>query len=104
MLDARQQLLDQALNISRRMLELGDDEQWDQVIELEAQRRLVLERAFATRDPVNESLAQRVREILDLDKSLMAMSLKVRDEVAAELGHFNRSRKASNAYRASSLR
>ena len=101
MRDAREQLLDQALTLSRQMLALGEEGQWNDVIELEVQRREVLERAFATRNQVNESLAQRVREILDLDKGLMEMSLKVRDEVAAELGQFNRSRKASSAYRAS---
>lgn len=83
------------------MKELGDQGQWADVIELEPQRRAVLEQAFATRAPVDETLAQRVREILDLDKLLMERSLQVRDEVAAELGQFNKSRKASQAYRAS---
>lgn len=99
--NSRQQLLDRALEMSRRMKELGDQGQWADVIELEPQRRAVLEQAFATRAPVDETLAQRVREILDLDKLLMERSLQVRDEVAAELGQFNKSRKASQAYRAS---
>jgi len=101
MLDARQQLLDQALVFSQQMCELAKEGLWTEVIDLEAQRRQVLERAFATRDPVTEDLAQRVRKILDLDKGLMELSLKLRDEVAEELGQFNRSRKASSAYRAS---
>jgi len=99
--EARQQLLDQALAFSQRMCDLAQEGLWAEVIELETLRRELLERAFATRDPVTEDLAQRVRAILDLDKGLMELSLKLRDEVAEELGQFNRSRKASGAYRAS---
>ncbi len=99
--EVRQQLLDQALAFSQEMCDLAEQGLWTEVIELEAQRRQVLERAFATRDPVTEDLAQRVRAILDLDKGLMELSLRLRDEVADELGQFNRSRKASTAYRAS---
>jgi len=99
--EVRQQLLDQALTFSQQMCELAEQGDWSEVIQLEAQRRQVLERAFATREPVTEDLAQRVRAILDLDKGLMDLSLRLRDEAAVELGQFNRSRKASNAYRAS---
>lgn len=83
------------------MFSRAEEGEWIEVIELEKQRRHLLEQAFATREAVNERLASQIRELLDLDKVLMQMSLKVRDEVAGELGQFNRSRKASNAYRAS---
>ena len=100
---SRHQLLDEALAMTRRMNALADEGEWQAVVELEPQRRTLLEQAFATREPVDETLAQRVREILALDKVLMARSLEVRDEVAGELGQFNRSRKASNVYRANAL-
>lgn len=97
----RIQLLEQALELSRRMGSLGEEGDWEQVIELEPQRRAVLEQAFATRAPVDESLAQRVHQILELDRRLMDLSLQARDRAAGELGQLNRSRKARNAYAAS---
>lgn len=97
----RSHMLDEALAMSRRMRDLGEAGEWEKVIELEPQRRELLERVFATRQPVDESLAARVREILELDKGLMECSLRVRDQVASELGQFQRSRKVSGAYRAS---
>lgn len=97
----RRHLLDEALVMSRRMRDLGEAGEWDKVLDLEPQRRGLLEQVFATRQPVDEDLASRVREILDLDKGLMRRSLQVRDQVASELGQFQRSRKASGAYRAS---
>jgi len=97
----RYQLLDQALAMSQRMHEFGNEGRWAEVIELEPQRRALLEQAFATRAPVDEVLAVRVREILELDKHLMQRSLQARDQAADELGLFSKTRKASNAYRAS---
>ena len=94
----RHQLLDQALNMSQRMVELGDAGEWDEVVELEPQRRVILEQAFATRAPIDEVLASRVRQILQLDKGLMEKSMKIRDEVAQELGHASKGRQAVNAY------
>jgi len=94
----RHQLLDQALDMSHRMVELGDAGDWDEVVELEPQRRAILEQAFATRAPVDEILANRVRQILQLDKGLMEKSLQIRDEVAVELGHASKGRKVVNAY------
>lgn len=95
---AREQLLDQALQLSQRMHDLGVEEQWEDVVELEPQRRELLERAFATRAPVSEALAERVRKILDLDKVLVARSLEARDKMGEQLGVLNKGRKVSRAY------
>ncbi len=97
---SRYRLLDDALTMSRRMVDLGDAGDWDAVIALEPERRRLLEQAFATHAPVDEVVAERVRAILDLDKHLMAKSIEVRDQLAQELGRTNRGRKATSAYHA----
>ena len=98
MMVSRHQLLDDALDMSRRMASLGDAGDWDAVIELEPERRTLLERAFATHAPADELVADRVRAILDLDKHLMARSIEARYLIAEELIQTNKGRKASNAY------
>jgi hypothetical protein len=98
MAPSRHRLLDDALAISRRMAELGDAGDWDAVIEIEPQRRSLLEQAFATHSPVDELVAERVRAILDLDKQLMRQSVVARDRIADELGRASKGRKATNAY------
>lgn len=100
MAGSRHQLLDDALAMSRRMAELGDDGDWEAVIELEPQRRELLEQAFATHVPADEFVAQRVRAILDLDKRLMAQSVEARERIAVELSQASKGRKATTAYEA----
>lgn len=95
---SRHRLLDDALEMSRRMAQLGDDGDWDAVIALEPERRSLLERAFSTHAPADEIIAERVRAILDLDKRLMARSIEARDRIADELGRASKGRKAANAY------
>ncbi|MCB1786278.1 MAG: flagellar protein FliT [Chromatiaceae bacterium] len=97
---SRHRLLDDALDMSRRMATLGDAGDWDAVIALEPERRMLLEKAFATHAPADEFVASRVREILDLDKRLMARSVEARDRIAAELGRSNQGRRATSAYHA----
>jgi hypothetical protein len=98
MISSRHQLLDDALAISQRMAELGDTGDWDAVIELEPQRRTLLEQAFATHAPVDDIIAERVKAILALDKQLMVQSTAARDQVAAEITRASRGRKATSAY------
>lgn len=95
---SRHQLLNDALDMSQRMAELGDAGDWDTVIALEPERRGLLEQAFATHAPVDEFVAERVKAILELDKRLMARSIEARDKIAEELGQASKGRKATNAY------
>lgn len=97
----REQLFDEAVRQTHRMLALATEDAWQEVVALEAERRALLEQAFATREPLSESLAARVREILELDKVLMEASLRIRDEIGTELGRINRGRRGTEAYRAS---
>ncbi len=101
MMNDREALLDEALRHTHRMLELAATREWQAVVELETRRRGLLEQAFATREPLTESLAERVREILDLDKILLEASMRIRDEVGEELGQLHKGRRGTRAYRAS---
>lgn len=96
---SRHQLLNEALDMSRRMADLGQAGDWDAVIALESERRTLLEQAFATHAPADQLVADRVQAILDIDKDLMARSVEARDRVAAEIERSSKGRKAANAYR-----
>lgn len=100
MAPSRHQLLDDALDMSRRMADLGDAGDWEAVIALEPERRGLLEQAFATHAPVDQIVADRVQAILDLDKRLMSQSIAARDRIAEQLGRESRGRKAASAYQA----
>jgi hypothetical protein len=93
-------LFDQALRLTHGMLENAESNDWQTVIALEARRRTMLEQAFATREPLSEELAARVREILDLDKGLLEISTRLRDQLGGELNQLNKANRASQAYRA----
>jgi hypothetical protein len=99
MTDARHQLLDEALALTKRMAQLGDGDDWQAVVELEPQRRQLLQRAFATQLPVDEVMAERVRAILDLDKHLMALTVSAKERIAGDISRSNKGRAAANAYR-----
>ena len=95
---SRHQLLTEALSISRRMAELGESDQWSEVIELEAERRDLLEQAFANHLPADALVAERVKAILALDKRLMARSVDARDRIAAAIAQNAKGRKMQSAY------
>lgn len=95
---SRHQLLDDALAISERMIQFGDEGDWRAVIALETERRKLLEQAFATHVPLDEMVAERVRAILALDKQLMAKTVLARDGLATEISRASKGRKAATAY------
>jgi hypothetical protein len=95
----RNQLLVQALQLSRQMGECGAAGQWQRVIELETTRSALLEQAFALRAPADESITQHIHAILEADKYLLSLGVEARDEAATELAHMQRGRKGQQAYR-----
>jgi hypothetical protein len=99
---SRHQLLDDALAMSEQMAALADAGDWPAVIDLEPRRRQLLEQAFATRAPIDDVIAERVKAILALDKRLMALTISARDGLAAEVSRATKGRKATSAYQAAS--
>ena len=96
---ARQQLLDQAIQLSHDMTERGGQGEWSQVIELEARRSALLTQAFADAVPADEAALRQIHAILEADKQLMSLSVEARDEAADELANMQRGRKVKQAYR-----
>lgn len=99
-LAARHALMDEALALTDRMVDLGDAGEWEQVIETEVRRRRLLEAAFSTRTQVDEELAGKVRRLLATDQALMARARDIQGRLADELTQSNRGRAATSAYRA----
>ncbi len=96
----RSQMLDEAVGLTHAMIELAQADEWQQVIDTEAQRRRLLEQAFATYEPLSEALAAKVRHILELDKGLLEISTRLRDEIGGEIGQVSRGNRANHAYQA----
>jgi hypothetical protein len=98
-LQARHELLEQALLLSRQMGECGAEGRWQQVIELESARSDLLQQAFARRLPADEPTARQIHALLEADKYLMSLGVEARDAAAAELAQVQRGRKGQQAYR-----
>ena len=96
----RDALLEQALGMTYRMLELAEQDQWQEVIVLEARRRGLLEQAFASMEPLSEAQAEQVRRILALDKGLIEASTRIRDQLGEALEQIHRGSRANHAYQA----
>lgn len=98
MATSRHQLLNQALQMTQRMADLGHAGDWSEVIALEPKRRALLEQAFATHAPADEVITRQVQAILDLDKALMSQTIAARDGLAADISRATKGRKAATAY------
>ncbi len=98
MTESRSDHLDNALILSRRMLEAGSTGDWQTVIALEVDRSGQLDAAFAGAQAADPAFAERIRAILDVDKRLMGLSVTARDQAAAELTQLQRGNKVKQAY------
>lgn len=98
-LPQRHQLLDQAVQLSIRMGDLGAQGDWAEVVALESQRSDMLQQAFAVPGRADQLTAGKIQAILEADKRLMQLGLQARDEAAAELAQMQRGRKVQRAYR-----
>jgi hypothetical protein len=99
MLPQRHQLLDQALQLSMRMADLGAEGAWAEVVALESQRSELLQQAFEVPGSPDEAMTGKIQAILAADKRLMHFGATARDQVAAELAQMQRGRKVQQAYR-----
>lgn len=98
-MEARNPMMDESLELTRRMLACGQEGAWDKVVELERHRRPRLEQALARPGSVDEATASSIRDILALDRQLIALGARYRDEVGEALSNAQRGTKATRAYR-----
>ncbi|OOZ42118.1 hypothetical protein BOW53_00625 [Solemya pervernicosa gill symbiont] len=94
-----EQLIAQVVDLSNRMFKAAEAEQWDELVELEAERRQSLPQLF--NNPPSEhtsKLSEAVQLIIDLDKRTMALGEKGRHLIGNELQGLRQGQQATNAY------
>jgi len=94
-------LLDEILELtnSMRFQAVGSD--WDSVRKSEAQRRELLYACFPLSDPVSseaERAVEQIKQIMELDRSIMAMAAAAREDLGKEFGKLKQGRQATRAY------
>jgi hypothetical protein len=92
--------LRQAAEHSARLAAAAAGGDWDEVTRLEAERRPLLEAAFAAGAPHDAAAAaDLIRQILDADRVVRELAGRARGVVAGELAALHRGRRMSKAYR-----
>lgn len=90
----------QAMKMTADMYQLAADDEWERLTELEAARRLQLEKVFAhpVAPEAAEAVADGVRRILAIDREIMEKGRLAREDYATRLGDLANGRRANNAY------
>lgn len=94
--DHRHKELCLILELSNAMLEASLAGDWDALIEREAQRRPCLEAFF--QPPVVADVVEAVRQIIEIDQQIVALSTVRQDFIAAELRNMKTVKTAVDAY------
>lgn len=96
----RTRQLVQIVDLSRQMLELAGALQWDQVTELEAQRKQLVLACF--QNPASEQDAEEVgaaiREILQLNEQISELGRDCRAQLGGEIRNHKLRSNAATAY------
>ncbi len=96
----RRQIIDQALALSREMLALASDNDWDALTAAAARRQSVMAAGFAA--PIPESLRtysiEAIEHIQHYDKQISALVESNRDQTQKTLTEFHRGQKAARSY------
>lgn len=98
--DSRQAQWQAILQVSHAMAARADARDWDTLMEMEAGRRQLLAAFFATAPAMEEAaaLAADLRELLDIDRRVMAQVQEARDDIGEALRSLNTGRQANQAY------
>ena len=94
---------EELLSLSQAMLLAVEAGDWNKVREIDLQRQSVLKQVKAEiADPGNEAsidaIADEMREVLSLNKRMIAVGEKVKMELVEAMGGLSQGRKAVNAY------
>lgn len=88
------------LSATQAMATAAQAGEWEEVTELESQRRAMLESFFA--QPVSEAdapaVAEGIRAVMAIDQELMALCQEMKGVIAQQMGQLNQGRKAHTAY------
>ena len=93
-------LLDEALSLTRKMLELAEKDEWEALRELEQKQSGLLRTCFESKKPFQDkaAAAKAVQEILDLHEKIFEIGSHFGSHMQEELIKLQKGRDASRAY------
>jgi hypothetical protein len=96
----RDQLLDDVLSLSHRILQLAEAGDWIAGSEQEQVRRALIERCFAADSAFVDAAAARkkIAQILQLDQQTIVLGRQQRQAVSHSIGKLRQGKAAVNAY------
>ena len=83
--------------ISLKMAELAQRELWEELVEIERERNVLIQEFFEQGDPQGVT-EQDLLDVLEIDKLIMEKCMFKRKNIGEKLRLFNNSRRAKNAY------
>ena len=97
---ARLQVLQNIIQISKQMLLMARENQWQHVAEMDAQRRLMVQGCFQRAAPEQDAsqVAAAIGEILRLNQEVAELGQQWRSQLGAEIHAGKVGRAASAAY------
>ncbi|TCK18851.1 protein FliT [Thiogranum longum] len=97
---ARREQLDEIVRLSREMLELAEELEWEKIAVLEVQRKQIVLECF--QKPAKQQDAAEVavviREILSLNQQVTTLGKQCQTQLGTEIHSHNRGRAATSAY------
>ena len=96
-----EQLLQQALELSKRTLELAEKEEWAAINKLDAERMECLKACFESESGISDkpSAAAIVKEILEINQKVSNTAGGARKELEESLLSLRKGRAATDAYK-----
>ena len=92
---------DQLLNLTQAMLRAAELDDWDEFESQEQQRNAILEMVFSDEtltESIKLQLADIVKEIQLIDRTITNLIIQQRDQAAEELRHMKHAREGNKAY------
>lgn len=97
---AQSTALDQALVMTRQMLDLAKEGSWEQVSDIEVNRQKSLMQSFQESSPVDRTseLGLRIQEIMGIDNEIQSLVNEARNSIRDELVEISRVKNQAKAY------
>ena len=100
--EQRVAILEKIISLSKQMLELCQQQQWDEMVALEHQRKSLIAMVFPIdENDQTETVRDLLEMVLELNQQIEMASRKARDEVQSQLNGMSKQRKATAAYKSS---
>lgn len=95
------QLLDEILEVTNQMRFQAAAEEWDLLRQSEQRRQRLIADCFPLDDQISDPAraAEQIQQIIELDRSIMAMAGAARIDLSTTLSKLKQGRQATLAYR-----